>query len=211
MDNYKKLSDFSVKSIINDNDIIPVLSKSDNNEFTNNNIEAISLKQYSASNKNDIGLGNVDNTSDADKPVSIATKNAISSALQSMYPVGSIYTNASDGTNPSSLLGFGVWNKFASGRVMVGDGSSDKSFSAGSTGGESTHTLTIAEIPSHNHGVNSISNSYGAQIGSGSYAGDLLVQQWNGEADGTTKNTGGGEAHNNLQPYVVVYMWVRIS
>ena len=71
-----------------------------------------------------------------------------------MYPVGSIYTNASDSTNPATLLGFGTWTAFGAGKVPVGFNSADSDFNtAEKTGGEKTHKLTTTEMPSHGHGV----------------------------------------------------------
>lgn len=71
---------------------------------------------------------------------------------QAIYPVGSLYFNGTSATNPSSLLGFGTWEAYAAGRVLVGVGTgtdvntTDQSFTLGATGGEYTHGLTIAEI-----------------------------------------------------------------
>lgn len=79
------------------------------------------------------------------------------------------------------------------------------SYSAGATGGEATHTLTVNEMPSHQHGLSMDSgagSSYGIPVSTkatgGSYAGYMF-------------NTGGSAAHNNMPPYLVVYMWKRIA
>ena len=77
-----------------------------------------------------------------------------------IYPVGSLYFNANDGTNPSTLLGFGNWEKFGKGKVPVGHDPDDTDFyTAEETGGAKTHTLTEAEIPSHSHDSGSLSNN----------------------------------------------------
>ena len=66
--------------------------------------------------------------------------------LETIYPVGSIYINAGVATNPGTLLGFGTWSAFGTGRTIVGVDSSDTDFDAvRETGGSKTHTLTIAE------------------------------------------------------------------
>lgn len=133
----------------------------------------------------------------------IATTAFVQAALEAVYPVGSIYVNATDSTNPSSLLGFGTWTEFGSGRVMVGYNSGDSDFdSLEETGGAKTHTLTIAEMPSHNH-----SYTYTSTANVNIDAGGSLYSA----ASGTTGNTGGGGAHNNLQPYIVVRMWKRTA
>ena len=127
-----------------------------------------------------------------------------------IYPVGSIYINATNSTNPGTLLGFGTWSAFGAGRVMVGLNSSDADFnSPEETGGAKTHTLTTNEMPSHNHGGIYPSGS----SGSFTQAFDVDHPQTGAELGNQkyTTNTGGGAAHNNLQPYIVVYMWKRTA
>jgi hypothetical protein len=123
-----------------------------------------------------------------------------------IYPVGSIYTNASVSTNPAMLLGFGTWVAFASGRVLVGVDAGQTEFDTlGETGGAKTHTLTSAEVPSHLHTVSGIRSGIAWSAGA-SRAMDPDV--------GGTQNTsssGSGGAHNNLQPYITVYMWRRTA
>ncbi len=125
-------------------------------------------------------------------------------ALELAYPVGSIYMNATVATNPGTLLGFGTWAAFGAGRVPVGIDASDTDFdTVEETGGAKTHTLTIAEMPSHNHGATSgQDDQFGNHF-------DATTQTNNGTI--YTQNTGGGGSHNNLQPYIVVYMWKRTA
>ena len=126
--------------------------------------------------------------------------------LNMLYPVGSIYMNASVSTNPATLLGFGTWVAFGAGRVPVGIDASQTEFdTAEETGGAKTHTLTISEMPSHTHnrpkGWKPAPNDNDVDItgGNGVNIADNML----------TDATGGGQAHNNLQPYIVVYMWKR--
>jgi hypothetical protein len=126
--------------------------------------------------------------------------------LEKVYPVGSVYINASVSTNPATLLGFGTWTAFGAGKVMVGLDSTDTDFdSAEETGGAKTHTLTISEIPSHTH-----TTTIGVASG-GSAPGALENRTPTGGVNYTSSSTGGGQAHNNLQPYIVVYMWKRTA
>ena len=130
-----------------------------------------------------------------------------SNNLAAAYPVGSIYMNATNATNPATLLGFGTWAAFGAGRVPVGIDAGQTEFdTAGETGGAKTHTLTIAEMPSHNHRLKR-GNSGTARVEEFGYS-DGGAPQWNSTG---VENTGGGGAHNNLQPYVVVYMWRRTA
>ncbi len=122
--------------------------------------------------------------------------------LEKVYPVGSIYINASVSTNPATLLGFGTWVAFGAGKVIVGLDSSDTDFdTAEETGGAKTHTLSISEIPSHTHSLSTSDNPGGT--------GEIEVAGGAPTSTQTTQATGGGGAHNNLQPYIVAYMWKR--
>ena len=104
----------------------------------------------------------------------------------------------------------GTWQAFGAGRVLVGAGSNGgRNFTAGSTGGEYEHTLTVNEMPSHNHSSR-MHNTSGTGI---NY---LNVQETDPGLGLTVGNeittaAGGGRSHNNMQPYVVVYMWRRVA
>ena len=126
----------------------------------------------------------------------------------SNHPVGSIYMSV-ENTNPSTLFG-GIWIDWGSGRVPVGVDTSDSDFnSIEKIGGEKTHTLTVNEMPPHEHGFDTGGTiSYtekGVQTGSGANCPQLT-----GGGNATTQ-TGGGMTHNNLQPYITCYMWKRVA
>ena len=140
--------------------------------------------------------------------------------LSSVYPVGSIYVNATNATNPGTLLGFGTWAAFGEGRVMVGKASSGTFATAGNTGGSETQTLTEANLPSHNHSItiagggNSggfIHPTFGSSFAQGDNNTSISSNPFTTLPSAVIGNTGSGTAHNNLQPYVVVYMWKRTS
>jgi hypothetical protein len=125
--------------------------------------------------------------------------------MADVYPVGSIYINASVATNPGTLLGFGTWVAFGTGRTMVGIDAAQTEFdTAEETGGAKTHTLTVSEMPSHTH----TSSTLGRDGTLGGYL-DQATNNSESSASNILDNTGGGAAHNNLQPYIVVYMWKR--
>lgn len=130
-------------------------------------------------------------------------------AISSVYPIGSIYINASDSTNPGTLLGFGTWASFGAGKVLLGVDTGDSDFNAsGKTGGAKTHTLTTTEMPSHTHGLSSGSQLV-AYVGSG---GNIDHTSGSTLRTGVTiSSAGSGGAHNNLQPYITVYMWKRTA
>ena len=116
------------------------------------------------------------------------------------YPVGSIYTSVV-ATNPNSLLGVGSWSAMGQGRVLMGAGGS---YGAGSQGGTATETLSLAQIPSHTH-------YSGWRTGSGTGSAGQYATLHEGPSSVNTGAAGSGSAHNNLQPYLVVYMWKRTS
>ena len=146
--------------------------------------------------------------------------NAVS--ISDVYPVGSIYMNASSSTNPATLLGFGTWASFGAGRVLVGIDSADTDFdTAEETGGSKTHTLTEAELPAHHHKLIADADSNSALTTSNQVARRDLTGSHDQEYDlhgtataatlGKSSEVGSGSAHNNVQPYIVVYMWKRTA
>ena len=143
--------------------------------------------------------------------VSFTTLSGVTATISNAYPVGSIYMNCSNATNPGTLLGFGTWTAFGAGRVLIGHDSSDTDFdTAEETGGSKTHTLTEAQLPSHRHQVGS--NDSGT--GPGGAAGNQEHVRDAGVGNGPvtpTSFTGSGDAHPIVQPYIVVYMWKRTA
>ena len=144
-------------------------------------------------------------------------------AIEDLYPVGSIYMNASVSTNPGTLLGFGTWVAFGAGRVPVGIDTGDTDFdTVEETGGAKTHTLVEGEIPAHDHG-SAGSHTHSIDVhnstGSGSYraedtlstTGVLGTRSTNSGGSHTHASVGGDGDHNNLQPYIVAYMWKRTA
>ena len=103
----------------------------------------------------------------------------------------------------------GTWEKFASGRTLVGVDESQPEFSyPGKTGGSKTVTLTLDQIPPHTHPRgNEIGDRGETSADSGSAGG----YKWHWDGDGRTGSAGGGLPHDNLMPYMAVYVWRRIS
>lgn len=103
-------------------------------------------------------------TGDITRNNQATSKKYVDDALQRCFPVGCLFFSTL-ATNPRSQLGFGTWVQYAQGRTIIGVGSSDQIFAAGTTGGESTHQLTINEMPKHDHND---TNSAGSHSHSGS-------------------------------------------
>ena len=133
--------------------------------------------------------------------------------LDFIYPVGSIYMSVNN-TNPGNLFG-GTWTAWGSGRVPVGVDTSDTNFNTvEKTGGASTVTLTTQQIPSHSHDQGGDISAMGTpnQITvSESTTGTSIANINAAELDMPTSNTGGGQAHTNIQPYITCYMWKRTA
>ena len=113
-----------------------------------------------------------------------------------IYPVGSIYMSVNS-TNPGTLFG-GTWQQIQDTFLLA----AGTTYTAGDTGGEATHTLTVNEIPSHNHSISAFAQDPRGSSG-------WQATYFNGST--TTGSTGGGLAHNNMPPYLAVYMWKRTA
>ncbi|MCB6828378.1 phage tail protein [Megamonas funiformis] len=151
--------------------------------------------------------------------------------MKKIYPVGSIYMSTVS-TNPATLFGFGTWEAMPAGHVLLAQGKSSwgTTYNAGSTGGEATHQLTVGELPAHNHTAST--NTTGNHTHQFQLYGPNGDTNMNFPSDfdtnyarnkGTTlsagnhshtiniNNTGSSQSHNNMQPYLTVYMWKRVS
>ena len=125
---------------------------------------------------------------------------------KTIYPVGSIYISTSQTFNPQTTWG-GSWRKTANGRCLIG---ANNTYPLGSTGGEATHTLSVNEMPSHSH--NTV-NKYILANEEGEHP--VYFKQGNdSRVDQSARNTdevGGNQPHNNMQPYLAVYIWERTA
>lgn len=123
-----------------------------------------------------------------------------------LHPVGSIY-ESTNSTSPTTLFG-GTWAAFGAGRVTVGLDAGQTEFdTVEKTGGEKTHVLTEAELAAHDHGVLTGDSSYPA--GASLVAGFISNKTSSDYLNSTS--SGSDTAHNNLQPYIVVYRWKRTA
>jgi microcystin-dependent protein len=157
--------------------------------------------------------------------------------LSRAWPVGSVYTSADD-VSPADKMGFGVWEEFAVGRVLVGLDAGQAEFDAiGETGGAKTVTLTAAQLPAHTHSVTDPGHTHVQQAhshvqsvntaitgGLSGYTPDTSTNTSaasgystqpttavnNTATTGITVNGGGsGQSHQNLPPYITVRFWKR--
>ncbi len=157
------------------------------------------------------------NLDSQDTIVKSVSDNATNAITRATLPIGSLYFNATDGTNPGTLLGYGTWSAFGQGRVIIGVGTGTDingvqlTTVAGDTGGEYRHTQTIAEMAAHAHSSttrngsgNESGNTSSAQGAVGSGIGTTI-------SNPSTGSQGGGNAFNVTQPYISVYIWIRTA
>ena len=135
--------------------------------------------------------------------------------MLSVYPVGAIYMSVVK-TSPADLFG-GTWERIKDAFLL----SAGDTYSAGATGGEATHTLTVDEMPSHNHnktngttlnlnGINGVARRQQVANGTDKYA--FTSPTTDGLSyGGSTASKGGSQPHNNMPPYLTVYMWKRTA
>lgn len=152
----------------------------------------------------------------------LRTQVSSSNIFLKSYPVGSVYISTSS-TNPGSTYG-GTWVEYGKGKTLVGVDSSDSDFNTvEKIGGEKTHTLTIDEMPEHAHGqlitgysewdsrvISGYVLNWNSTVVSNLGAAQTTLEN-TGTANTNITSTGGDGAHNNLQPYITVYMWKRTA
>ena len=134
----------------------------------------------------------------------LLTSNDVTDILKTIYPVGSVYINRTNNDNPGTLLGFGTWTRISNRFLYAATTSST---TLGTTGGESTHKLTIDEMPSHNHNF----DGWGTAAGNNGYVSGASVRNILTATSFSMNDTGGDQAHNNMPPYVVVSIWYRVG
>lgn len=225
MTDYTKSTNFASKdSLLSGNPLKIVKGTELDTEF--NNIATAVATKADLSSPALTGTPTAPTASSSTNTTQVATTAFVQAALQALYPVGSIYINASDITNPGTLLGFGTWTAFGAGKVLVSQDTGDTSFDTlEETGGSKDATLV-----SHTHTVgtesltgtfptaaNTSSNYAGiASRGSG-YSGNGGEPQTNyvvnldASHDHTLSTEGSSATNANLQPYVVVKMWKRTA
>lgn len=141
-----------------------------------------------------------------------------------VFPVGCLYFDTSGATNPRDRFGAGSWAQFAAGRVLMGVGynvdtrGEARNYGLGSTGGEYQHVLSEGEMPYHTHGngLRMPGNGREGQL-NGDWGGATTGKSWSlggnnySMPQSATTWTGGNQAHNNMQPFIAVYIWQRVG
>jgi hypothetical protein len=218
MSNYTKTTNFLAKDSLPEEDSGKIIKGSEFDTEFNALQVAINTKADLASPAL-TGVPTAPTASSGTNTTQLATTSFVTTALQALHPIGSIYSSTSS-TNPGTLFGFGTWVAYGAGRVLIGNGGG---FTAGNTGGSAdaivvshTHTATSTVTdPGHFHSVTATGpvNSYGPNSGGARYdSGGVTGNKTTGITVATTNSTEGASGTNaNLPPYVVVYMWNRTA
>jgi len=227
MTDYVKSTNFASKDSLSSGNPSKIVKGTEIDTEFNNIATAVATKADTA-NPALTGTPTAPTASSGTSTTQIATTAFVTTALQALYPVGSIYINAGVTTNPGTLLGFGTWTAFGAGRVMVGLNGSDSLFDAlEETGGSKdavnvshTHTASASTVGDHAHGINGSTGVQG-QIGSGFGYGasndNTSVRITSTENAGshthtvTVDSAGSSGTNANLQPYITVAMWKRTA
>lgn len=228
MSDYVKSTNFASKDALATGNPLKIVKGTEiDTEF--NNIATSIATKAPLNSPTFIGTPAAPTPSFGDDTTKLATTAFVQDALQSVYPVGSIYINAGVTTNPATLLGFGTWAAFGAGRVMVGLDGSDALFDTlEETGGSKdaivvshTHTATSTVTdPGHIHTLtgrnHSASSGNATEFGDGASSGwsntDSVQNAVTGISVSTAvASTGSSGTNANLQPYITVAMWKRTA
>ena len=220
MSNYTKLTAYDTKDSLTTGDPLKRVKGTELDDEFDAISTAIATKANSASPEF-TGTPTVPTAAFGVNNTQAASTAFVQAALAALYPVGSIYINATSAVNPGTLLGFGTWSAFAAGRVLVGLDASNALFdTAEETGGSAnaivvshTHTATVTD-PGHRH-------TYTRYSGLNPQSGDSTLC-WSGTSTQNTSTvttgitvanstTGSSGTNANYQPYITVYMWKRTA
>jgi hypothetical protein len=230
MSDYTKSTNFATKDALSSGNALKIVKGTEIDTEFNNIATAVATKADLASptftGTPTLPTGTIAVTqSSGNSTTAIATTAFVQAAaaltLAAIYPVGSIYTNATVSTNPATLLGFGTWTAFAAGRVMVGFNSGNALFdTAEETGGSAdaivvshTHTATVTDA-GHFHTYDRVSGSAGQSGGGASVINSYPTANTSTVTTGITvanSTTGSSGTNANYQPYITVYMWKRTA
>lgn len=233
MSDYTKSTNFATKDNLSSGNPLKIVKGTEIDTEFNNIATAVATKADLASptftGTPTLPTGTIATTqSSGNNTTAIATTAFVQAAIALLYPVGSIYTNATVSTNPATLLGFGTWTAFGAGRVMVGFDSGNALFDAAEETGGSADAITV----SHTHTATSTDSGHthtttwqnandfntgslppGAKQSPDDSSGTFNITSNSGTANITTtiSTTGSSGTNANYQPYITVYMWKRVS
>jgi hypothetical protein len=223
MSNYTKLTAYDTKDGLTTGDPLKRVKGTELDDEFDAISTAIATKANSASPEF-TGTPTVPTATFGVNTTQAASTAFVQAALAALYPVGSVYINATSAVNPATLLGFGTWSAFAAGRVLVGLNAGNALFdTAEETGGSAnavvvshshTATSTVSD-PGHSHTADQPFASSTFANGGG-YYGQGNNRTTGANTTGITVATsvassGSSGTNANYQPYITVYMWKRTA
>jgi hypothetical protein len=233
MSNYTKSTNFATKDNLSSGDPLKIVKGTEINTEYDNIATAIATKADLASptftGTPTLPTGTIAVTqSPGNNTTAISTTAFVQAALTAsiavLYPIGSIYTNATNSTNPGTLLGFGTWTAFGAGRVPVGFNSANALFDTAEETGGSADSVTISHTHTATSTVTDPGHFHSANVSGGAtvnwYPGASYASQGDGSTSTSTTgigvstsiSTAGSSGTNlNYQPYITVYMWKRTA
>jgi hypothetical protein len=195
----KRITEFTSATVLAETDVLPVVDLSDTTQATSGTTKKLALSLIA-----DYLKARVETLTN--KTINVSD-NTLSGMLDWFYPIGTIYETTSTDLDTTTKMGNhfgGTWESYGDGRVLVGKSADTEFDTIGETGGAKTITLEITQIPSHKHAI-----KYGiTSPGDGS---GLVYCTTTGSNVELEEAAGGGQAHSNLQPYIVVYRYRRVS
>ena len=230
MSDYTKSTNFATKDALSSGNALKIVKGTEIDTEFNNIATAVATKADLASptftGTPTLPTGTIAVTqSSANSSTAVATTAFVQAVLATLHPVGSIYINATNSTNPATLLGFGTWTAFGAGLVMVGFDSGNALFNTAEETGGSANAITVSHThtatstvtdPSHAH-----SYTYKANVGGTTAGGDpnSLTNTTSTTASALTgisvatsiASAGSSGTDANYQPYITVYMWKRTA
>ena len=227
MSNYTKSTNFATKDALASGNPLKIVKGTEIDTEFNNIATAIATKADLASptftGTPTLPTGTIATTqSSGNNTTAIATTAFVQAAIALLYPVGSIYINATNSSNPSTLFGFGTWIAYSQGRVLVGlDVGGNPLFdTAEETGGSAdaitvshTHTATVTD-PGHFHSETAYNQPGIGNAGGGGARVNVVASNTGTKTTGitvanSTEGVSGTDA--NYQPYITVYIWKRTA
>jgi hypothetical protein len=232
MSNYTKSTNFATKDALTSGNPLKIVKGTEINTEFDNIQTAIATKADLASptftGTPTLPTGTIGVTqSFGNSATSLATTAFVQAALAALHPVGSIYINATNSTNPATLLGFGTWTAFGAGRVMVGFDSGNALFDTAEETGGSADAITVSHTHTATSTVTDAGHAHNA-FGAAQLTGAGSGFDWNPANTGgasrfvstattgitvatTNASTGSSGTNANYQPYITVYMWKRTA
>lgn len=221
MSNYVKATNFATKDNLSSGNPLKIVKGTELNTEFDAIATAVATKAdtasptFTGSPVLPTGTTGVTQTSGTSN-TTLATTAFVQAAMAALHPVGSIYINATNSTNPGTLLGFGTWTAFGAGRVPVGFDSSNALFDAAEeTGGSAnavlvSHTHTATDS-GHTHTVPFTTTANATGGGADRPVQTSTTTTSTGYASISVSTEGSSATNANYQPYITVYMWKRTA